>query len=592
MRFRNLLAVVTTAAISLGAAAAGVAVTEFFSTEDGSYGLGYAGPTHELVMVAADTVAPEALTQNVTRFLDRAELSVIFETQRDNGIVTVYDPAQRYGTKDTPLVAASPGESPAANWVAVSEFVTDPQSLVRTVLPDFNGELANSAPAELRTFSGRPAVYVSPDIQPFSSGYYLFSGPTLAGDAAIDDLITTMQMAGFQILDVVSLGDYSSVSGILDSYLTAPLTVVMLLFVAAGLGTLSYVYWVGVQPVESRCDGRRLLIRLGGSGLALAGVIAAGLVWFLSPGSATPSGTLLLAIVCSLALAAVCLWVAQWVAIRLRFRTADTAQVPEKQPWPNAGKVLGLGALSFMVTLCASYLAIFTVDTVTTAGVLPPQDTEKLSYLRVVDPEHKMFDTGITPSALGSVSPGTQILLDRQDSDPNLVVSSAAQHLAELSPDELGSAGGFIYDAVYNALCHCTPAEFQLLADEMTAADSQLDTRRYFYAADYYSAGSARYVSNAAAEAWYLVIALAAVSIVACLALAAAQRMNLSARPHLSIAFAYTLPSIVAYQLVNIGVGSSQFPPSMHPVIAGLTIAGFVGVHVLAVRRTPSRLKA
>lgn len=572
----------------MGAAAAGVVAAGFFQGEDGNHRLGYTGPTQELVMVAPDAVEPAELTQTVTRFLDRTELAVVYEAQRENGIVTVYDPAHRFGAADAPLVVPPLNQSATANWVAVAEFIADPEALVRTVLPEFDGELGQPVPAELRTFSGTPAVYVSPDIQPFSSGYYLVSGPALAGGAALDDLVTAMQMAGFQILHVLELGDYSSVSGILDSYVTGPLTLVLLLFVSAGLGALIYVYWVVVQPVESRSDARRLLIRIGGTGLGVAGVLCAGLVWFLSPGQATPAGVLLLAIVGTLILTALCLSIAGLLALRLRYRTAHPAQLAAKDSWPNAGKVLGLGALSFMVTLCASYLAIFAVDTVTVTGVLPPDDTEERSYLRVVDQEHQMYNLVGAASDVGRVSPGAKLLLDRQAADPTLLVSPGAQAQAEPAPDQLWDAGTLVFETVHNAMCHCTPAEFQVLADEMTAADSLQNTRRYFYAVDYEVSGNARYVANAANEVWYLVMASAAVGIVACLALASAQRMNPSKRPHLTIAFAYTLPAIAAYQLVNIGVGSTQFPPSMHPVLAGAIVAGFVVVHLLAVRRVKS----
>lgn len=343
------------------------------------------------------------------------------------------------------------------------------------------------------------------------------------------------------------------------------------------------------------------------------------------------------------------------------------------------------GTIIFVISVLATYLAIFANERTSTTKLDGKPPAEPISFLRAVDPlESIVFDA--TGSTSGTPSPGIGLLFWEMVDDPRLSIVTSISDLATsratafadweayllvgadldlltgLDPTAIHywpspavstqatgqtmiggirlevhdgpraleyisgyglnrSTGGNsiyamtpdVFDEVLDAqflpsgvlsegfTCLCSTVELGQLTDRMTELEMIAGTGRYFYAADYATALGPIALSATADGVWVMVLGASLLLILTGAVmtigehlwdrnlpayradrLCGAREIQLHARVHALILLAFTLPALSGYLLVDLGVGSSGFPPSFAPSTTRAVIGIILASHVLS----------
>ncbi|WP_035834320.1 hypothetical protein [Jonesia quinghaiensis] len=170
-----------------------------------------------------------------------------------------------------------------------------------------------------------------------------------------------------------------------------------------------------------------------------------------------------------------------------------------------------------------------------------------------------------------------------------------------------------VFDSVFDArtlapgelmstvTCRCGVIELQNIADKMTLAEQVAETGRVYYALGYQDIRGEESFYRVSSSVWNLVLSVAVIAVFAGMVVSLCQRIwglhklpcridrlngashgALQARFHVQILFAFTLPAVGGFLLVNIGVGSTGFPPAFTENATRAIIAGLLAVHIIA----------
>lgn len=185
------------------------------------------------------------------------------------------------------------------------------------------------------------------------------------------------------------------------------------------------------------------------------------------------------------------------------------------------------------------------------------------------------------------------------------VIATGGKSVYQVTPEVFDS----VFDArtlepgelVPTVTCRCGVTELQNIADQMTLAEQDAETGRVYYALGYQDIRGEGSFSLVSSSVWILVLSVGVISVFAGMLVMLGQRLwdrhnlpfridrlngashgALQLRFHVQILFAFTLPAIGGFLLVNMGVGSTGFPPSFSEIATRVIIAGLLAVHLIA----------